>query len=425
MTGQATFERMLSAEMQTARLAGEHSFSGLLQSLAGTDPLTLLAFLQRQPADDLWSTNLIEQAIQRPPLLGAAYCEPRISCDILERPPHPLDYDWRFTRATIADLGRICDDRVTNSGITLFLGTPSLFNALRSEAHRSGRQSILIDRNAPKLSALEEKSGLSSISLNLCSQPLPASLQADVVVTDPPWYASEIRVFLWASACLCRPSGEVLACFPGLATRPGSARERRRILDWAARRLGLECVTVEKKRVRYESPPFEQNAWRAAGVFNIPNDWRVGDLVVFRRCPRTKPPAVRPISPRDGKWCSLQLDGVLFRLRACELRIFRDPSLIKLFPGDIFPSVSRRDPRRTKVDFWSAGNRVFGCRGPAILGCIVAALSARTAVIPMVERYLGRSLKPKQASLVRHAEDQVLKLVECEKHESLAPIDIE
>jgi hypothetical protein len=38
-----------------------------------------------------------------------------------------------------------------------------------------------------------------------------------------------------------------------------------------------------------------------------------------------------------------------------------------LVEGDILPSVSRRDLRRSQARLWTSGNRVFGCAAPSLL----------------------------------------------------------
>lgn len=413
MTAQEAYEAMLDGEISRAAAAGERTFLGLLRALAGTDPGTLLEFLKRRPTDR-WAADLIRQATwPASPGLPARGV-------LLGTSPHPLDFDWRFTAASTADLWELAHAWLPPRGTALLLGTPSLFEAARrGSSGTPGVRHVLVDLNTPEPDAHEREAGLETFTRDLCRDPLPGDIQADVVITDPPWYAPETRAFLWAAAALCRAGGGVLACLPGLGTRPGMERERAALLRWADRTLGLECCELRARALRYDSPPFEQNAWRAAGLSGVPGDWRTGDLTIFRRRLGAGSLPPRPSGPWQPRWQSLKIWGVPLRLRPGSPKAgFADPSLVHLLPGDVLPSVSRRDPRRRRVDLWSGGNRVFGCRSPGVLGQIGSALAAASPVLPAVEGWLGYPLNLDARSKVSHAADQMLELVECERQET-------
>ena len=55
------------------------------------------------------------------------------------------------------------------------------------------------------------------------------------------------------------------------------------------------------------------------------------------------------------------------RIRISEPDEGSDPSLVQLVVGDVLPTVSRRDPRRSSARLWTSGNRIFGCAAPHAL----------------------------------------------------------
>jgi hypothetical protein len=90
--------------------------------------------------------------------------------------------------------------------------------------------------------------------------------------------------------------------------------------------------------------------------------------------------------------------------------VFLDPSLISLVEMDVLPSVSRRDPRRDKVDLWTSGNRIFSTCGIQIVSIIVRALSAGLSAHDEVSAYLNRLLDPSESQLVSTTVEQLNKL---------------
>ena len=408
------FEALLVAEVIAARRAGATTFSGVLRALAGADPPTLLGVLRRLAATHPWADELIAQAVGPTELPANESDDEHLLSLGLGVLPHPLDFDWRFTPDTVADLENFYRPLVPSSGTVLFLGTPSLFHSTLHHHGLSSMNRVLIDRNAPPAADLHSKQTLRAIRLDVRHAALPDDFRADVVLTDPPWYEQELRAFLWTAATLCRDGGTVAACLPGLTTRPGVDAERARLLDWTRRALSLNCLAVYPKRARYDTPPFERAAWRATGIRGIYADWRAGDLAVFRKEPGGNLAAVRPRGPWEPEWGSLRFGNVALRLRPDARADFADPCLRRLFPDDALPSVSRRDARRAKVDVWTSGNRVFACRGRAILERIGLALAHGGEPTPAVATFLGRPLAAREKTLVARAADQLLTLVECE-----------
>jgi hypothetical protein len=209
--------------------------------------------------------------------------------------------------------------------------------------------------------------------------------------------------------------GYVLLVLPGEGTRPAIASERASILRTAAL-FGLNVIKVEPQTIAYETPLFERNALRAAGITPPFGFWRRGDLVVLRRTAIIE--GNRPVPPPGvGAWTELSTNGIRIRFRKTFRKAGCFPQLRSIVPGDVLPTVSRRDPRRAKADIWTSGNRVYACERPDILHSIVAASFRGSSEAEAVEVLLGRELNPTEALLVSEALEQVIRLIRVEYDE--------
>jgi type I restriction enzyme R subunit len=268
--------------------------------------------------------------------------------------PHPLDFDWRFTSETINDLFRRVNEVDQTAGGVCFLGAPTLF---RAAVERSmARPFYLVDASVASVQALQDTQGRIFVS-DLLTEALP-HLRPAVVVSDPPWYEEFIRAFLWAAAQLVEVGGSVLLSFPPVGTRPHIEDEWKRTQEFA-RQLGL-TLRERSLSLKYISPPFEQNALRAAHHQYVQPDWRPGVLVLFEKTGECREP--RPSSGIcHPKWSEQSLLGVRWRFRLQQQPIVCRPLLVEAVRGAVLDSVSRRDPRRAKADVWTSGNRIFAC----------------------------------------------------------------
>src|SRR5207253_7934669 len=120
--------------------------------------------------------------------------------------------------------------------------------------------------------------------------------------------------------------------------------EREAVLTNAAS-FGLRLAAVESGALAYWTPPFERNALVAAEIPAVPDDWRRGELAEFVLTEKTLAPRPVPAGPRD-EWDEQGVGGVRIKCRRCPDSEFHDPTLSPAVPGDILPSVSRRDPAR-------------------------------------------------------------------------------
>lgn len=199
--------------------------------------------------------------------------------------------------------------------------------------------------------------------------------------------------------------GFVLMSWPGRHTRPGIANERKALIGVAAEH-GLVLVRHERQAVAYEAPLFERNALRSAGLGCVSRYWRRGDLFVFQRVGSGG--GARPQLEYDiDEWDEVRGPGCRLRLRRREVAVSRPsglPQVLSLVPGDVLPTVSRRDPRRTRVDVWTSGNRVFECADTpglmTLVGIVVATGSQEAAADAVCTSGLFAAGRPEVEELV-------------------------
>jgi hypothetical protein len=321
-------------------------------------------------------------------------------------PPHPLDYDWRFTLPTAERL-RDCCVRLTEPGDTIaLLGTPTVLRGTAQAPH--GRRWVLLEASRASVDALSRVVPGAVLCCDLSRDELPC-LSAQAVLADPPWYPEHARAFLWAASRLSQAGAAILLAQPPLGTRPGVLEERASLLAFA-RRTGLDPVAIRPGELTYLCPPFERNALRACGLGHaVPATWRRGDLIEFRRA--ATPAAPRPSPAVADTWNEVVLRGVRIRFRAGqEAAGPADPQLLRIVDRDVLPSVSRRDPARGLVAVWTCGNKVFGCRSPGLLAVIAAALAARQSVVRAAEEHLGRPATETELARIRLAAGQLSEL---------------
>jgi len=272
--------------------------------------------------------------------------------------PHPLDYEWRFTAASAADMFERV--RGLEAKRTALLGTPFLAECANSDDDSAFE---LFER---RVEACLPISSLGRVTVH-CVDLATADDSApsfDAVIADPPWYPAAIDIFMNAASRLLKAGGAFMMSSPALGTRPSIAAERMRATEFADRN-GLVVVELAKAALRYESPPFELSALRAAGLSGLPFDWRCGDLFTFVKNGSSEVFAADVDISAAESWDEVTIGPARIRVR----RDARDtgPPLSRVVDGDVLDSVSRRDERRRQANVMTTANCVYRTADPALL----------------------------------------------------------
>ena len=327
--------------------------------------------------------------------------------------PNPLAFDWRYTRDTASELlERVVASTDPTQTVGL-LGSPSVYKL--AAIREAPRQFILLDQNGSL--PIDGPQSLVGRQFRRCDMQddeidLP---RVQAVLADPPWYEYETLAFLRTAARICADQGKVLLSTAPDGVRPGIQEERERIIAGAAK-SGLRFLGAERRVLSYATPFFEYNALRAAGFAHVSPNWRRGDLLIFERTGDALPGPMNPIA-HSAEWAQADIRGATIWVRLKDQQGFIDPRLVPLVPGDILPTVSRRDDRREAADVWTAGNRIYRCEGSHILSIILHAISVSEAPLEAVQRSIQPSLDHLEATKVETSIAQVERIIQTELQE--------
>lgn len=388
--------------------AGPISFDDLVCHLPGVYPTDVRSALERLHRRSAITDAQLDRA-------GRRQARPALSPPSTTLPvPHPLDFDWRFTPDAVDALVSACHRGAGATTHIVCVGAPSLHERFLA----SGGASMLLDANLEMVEALAA-AGPGAICVRVGCDPLPGVV-ADAVMIDPPWYPEHVDLFLWAASRLCVDDGVVLLSFPPAGTRPGVADERERALRFAAT-VGLSLLDIRRGELAYRSPPFERIALAAAGLEDLPDDWRRGDLLVFGAA-TGRAPSVSPPTPvlDDIAWRAVPAAPTRIKVRRPERRASSEPvrpRLVTIVDGDVLPTVSRRDTRRAQVSVWTACNRVFACEDTWALAAIADARARGDDAVAAVTDAVGRRLVEHEEKEVREAVEQLDEVMRLEKRD--------
>ena len=327
--------------------------------------------------------------------------------------PNPLASDWRYTSDTAGELLERVVASTDPTQTVALLGSPSVHKM--AAIREAPRQFILLDQNDSL--SIDDSQSLVGSTFRRCDMQhdkidLPP---VQAVLADPPWYEEETLAFVRTSARICADQGKVLLSAAPDGVRPGIREERERITAGAAE-SGLRFLGIERLALSYATPFFEHNALRAAGFAHVAPDWRRGDLLIFERTGDSLPGPMNPIA-HSAEWVQVDISGATIWVRSKDQPGFIDPRLVPLVPGDILPTVSRRDDRRAAADVWTAGNRIYRCDGSNILSIILHAISVSKAPLEAVQRSLQRSLDHLESARVEVSIAQVETIIQTELQE--------
>src|SRR6202166_1989333 len=286
--GEAQYEKWLMETVVTAVQGGATTLFEVVTEANGADPIAVLATIHRA----IVSGRLNEAA----ETLAESRCtQGNDGVFELALPvPHPLDFEWRFSRLGAAYLLERLSALGASDLCTVGSTTVALLAVRRGW---SGCVSALDTNGRLLLVTKQLQPQIQTYHVDVTREALPL-VQASAVIIDPPWYEEYMECFLWASSRLCGPNGYVFLTAPSVGTRPGVAAERDLLLAKACL-FGLTPIAIESHCVAYETPMFEWNALRAAGVRGSIGCWRRGDLIVLQRGLEAESGPVRPVPPLD------------------------------------------------------------------------------------------------------------------------------
>jgi hypothetical protein len=267
---------------------------------------------------------------------------------LLRPDPHPLDFDWRFDKATIGALAQ----RIPK-GRSLLMGCPSLAEALAEE----GREVSLVDWQP--LTGLSDR--INHVQADLRFDSLgDKNAEFDTVVMDSPWYLDYLNPWITQARRHIRPGGLILFSLWPSDTRPLASLEADDVLHSLE---SFGSFRLDRGALGYVTPKFELET-ASAGGHSLRGNWRRGDLVTVKvGLPQSSAKCVEhPIYARIF-WQRYVFDSLQIAVRLSNKSGSDEPALISITKGNVLPDVSRRLEIRPAIDLWTSGNVAFSVRG--------------------------------------------------------------
>ncbi|MEV6829275.1 hypothetical protein [Amycolatopsis sp. NPDC051102] len=376
------------------------SFNSVLQAMSGADPVLVQSLIS-----ELADTSSLDVRDRCRAVLAdcrRANTSSPVVEDHLLPPPHPLDYEWRFTHDTRTQLASTALIRSPRS--VLLLGCPTVAITLLS-SHSDFRLTLVDDNPAlPLLSNFVEGDHprYRQVRADLTSTPnVTAGLRADVVIADAPFYPDAMAGFLHAAVAGTRQRGRILFALPPSGTRPTAKRDVGNF-HRLAREAGLSHVSTRQGAVRYLRPPFERNAHRSAGLLSVEDDWRAADLATFVRGPDPATLSKPEGSSERSRWQEVVVTGKRWRVRVDEHSSAAVEGLLrKVSTSAILDTVSQRDSRRQLANVCTDDNEYFVTTNPSLLIQVLTSVIRGCDPVTQVGDSLGRPLTPMEHSEVR------------------------
>lgn len=278
----------------------------------------------------------------------------------LFKKPHPLDFEWRNSTASLEHMIRKIQEINEVDDSLLLLGFPTLFATACIKDIPN--KVTLVEKNKPILDGLSklhtDKKRFTIIDEDIFSVTPHSIGTYHSVMMDPPWYSPHFYQFMWLAAQCVEIGGTIGISLPPINTRPGIDEER---VDWFSfsQKQGLCLENLYSQKLHYAMPFFEFNAFRAAGIKDILPFWRKGDFALFRKVHSVS--TDRPVlSEKSTEWIEVEISGSRIRVKVDGDEIPKaDLEIFHLIKGDILPTVSTRDERRKDANVWTSGNRIY------------------------------------------------------------------
>lgn len=345
------------------------TFEYISKSLNGLDPIQLKEAIRKLEKNaklhkrgDLWTVkeNPKSQRLDLRSDDPQLYLKKYMGYFEFLKMPHPLDFEWRNSTASLNYLINKVQEMNSVSDKILFLGMPTLF---ATACIKDIPQRVtLVERNKPIVKGLRklnsDKERFQIIESNIFKVD-PASIGKHYcIIMDPPWYSPHFYQFMWLASQCVEVGGIVGISLPPINTRPNIDKER---IQWFSfcQKHGLCLENLYAQKLHYAMPFFEFNAFRAAGIKDILPFWRRGDLALFRKVHNDS--YERPkLEEERSDWEEREIDTVRIRVKIEKVEEkVNDLEVSHLIKGDILPTVSTRDKRRDNANVWTSGNRIF------------------------------------------------------------------
>ena len=410
------FEELVDHWIYEAVSNGVTNFNSLLNSLPGVYPSVALSSLKRLIFAGKISEQLFSIETKKKYKNEDDDSQVQTNKNVFNLPvPHPLDFDWRFSDAAATYLLNYCLEVTKAHETTAFLGTPSVFQKAKEISFK--RDTILLDNNSAVINHFSNNTADDNIRLcDIVRDNVPA-IEVSTVVVDPPWYENHLYGFMWTAAKICRLDGHILVSFPPVGTRPGVESELKRLFEWLEE-LGLVLIKAEPGILPYTSPPFEINALKAENFHDLDREWRRGDLFIFVKKEHLSVERPLVLFDSDEKWSEVTVQGVRIKLKPYKNLEFKDPKLLTVTRNNIFPTVSRREPRRHLIEVWTSGNRVFGCQGRFVLNEVLRGLASEQSAITSLSEKLNRKMTREEELIINKSKKQMLEIINTEREEN-------
>lgn len=286
-----------------------------------------------------------EDADARRLRVSAANGTMRITTDRRLPLAHPLDGDWRFTRACASRILDILLAQTPAGRDMLLIAMPSV--ALAAYDRGLSERIVVASRSDDPI---DQALRAVMPSVRFESVGWPSHRAFATVAVDPPWY-DDIAVGLVGMArSHAASTGSVFVCIPDKFTLP-SAAPRLSSLDNAPEELGFAHSSIIE-RVRYATPLFEARSLEALGIMNVSPSWRTG--LLLRSLPERAPMGPIPQAARSKNvWREISLDSI-------RVWLHKGPRTAPIAnrTAAVATSVSRRDPWRDAANLWTSGNTV-------------------------------------------------------------------
>jgi len=261
--------------------------------------------------------------------------------------PHQLDFDWRFTAASIFMIG----EKVAPAAKLLLIGCPSLMHSTADKIS-SG---LLVERN-PYHRTLK-KFGLLKTDVRFYRPRKKHAASFDAAIFDSPWYPDEF--FSWANFALSytRKGGSIFFVLWPEDTRPTGKDEHRRIFG-LLRRIGpLKNLGA----VSYELPPFELASLQLKA--RAINFRREGLLYSLTKTSDELLPTVQ-FKKSQTIWKRYRISSHQFALKVNPNEVDQLATCKFLIDPHVIDSTSRRNEELQDINIWTSNNVVAKLRNP-------------------------------------------------------------